>query len=192
MPEANNPEANNPDARELDTWSPFEQQLREIPSSTGPSAQRRDRLMYDSGFTAACAQLEVQLQTQKHQSRRSLSQWKFLSLAMSVLLVASVGLHVFSGPARPSSHAVMIAISDTPSGRKTESSPPQIWPGMAAEVAQGKPNSDDSYRVTSVRSRWTDHEPAPQPMPASQNAPPVRSIEPPLRATDYRRLFERT
>lgn len=186
------PEANNPDARELDTWSPFEQQLSEVPSSTGPSAQRRDRLMYDSGFAAAFAQLEVQLQTQKHQSRRSLSQWKFLSLAMSVLLFASVGLQVYNGPARPSSLAVMSTITDKPSAQKPESSPPQIWPGMAAEVAHGKPNSDDSYRVTSVRSRWTDHEPAPQPMPALQNAPPVRSIEPPLRATDYRKLFERT
>ena len=192
MPDANTPDANNSAARELDKWSPFEQQLSEVPSSTGPSAQRRDRLMYDSGFAAALAQLEVQLQTQKHQSRRSLSQWKFLSLAMSVLFVTSVGLQVFSGPARPSSLAVMSTITDKPSAQKPESSPPQIWPGMAPVVADAKPCPDDAYRVTSVRTRWTDDEPAPQPMPALQNAPPVRSIEPPLRATDYRRLFERT
>lgn len=186
------PEANNPDARELDTWSPFEQQLSEVPSSTGPSAQRRDRLMYDSGFAAAFAQLEVQLQTQKHQSRRSLSQWKFLSLAMSVLLFASVGLQVYNGPAGPSSMSVINETVDEPARQKTEHSARAIWPGMAPKVAQGKPNSDDSHRVTSVRSRWTDYEPALQPMPALQNAPPVRSIEPPLRATDYRKLFERT
>jgi len=186
------PEANNPDARELDTWSPFEQQLSEVPSSTGPSAQRRDRLMYDSGFAAAVAHLEVQLHVQRSQSRRSLLHWKLLSLAMSVMLVAAIGPKYFYGPAGPSSMAVVAESSEKPSVQTSKPSSAQIWPGMAPEVAQATPNLDDAYRVTSVRTRWTDDEPAPQPMPALQNAPPVRSIEPPLRATDYRRLFERT
>jgi hypothetical protein len=186
------PDDHGPVDRLPDTFSEFEQQLRKAPTSAGPAAQRRDRLMYDSGFAAALAQFEVQLQTQKSQSRQSLSQWKFLSLAMSVLLVASVGLHAFYGPARPSSLAVVDETTEESPVQKTESSPPQVWPGMAPGVADAKPRHDDSSRVTSVRSQWTDYELAPLPMPDSQNTPPAHSIELPLRATDYRRLLDRT
>lgn len=192
MSAANNPDANNPDARELEKWSAFEQQLSEVPSSTGPSAQRRDRLMYDSGYAAAVAQLEVQLHVQRSQSGRSLLQWKFFSLAMSVMLVAAIGAKYFYGTAGPSSMAVVAESSEKPSVQTSKPSSAQIWPGMAPEVAQATPNLDGAYRVTSVRTPWTDDEPALQPIPDSRNTHPANTIESPLRATDYRSLLDRT
>lgn len=184
-------EGNDPHASNFEGTPEFEQPLRELASFAAPSTQRRDRLMYDSGYAAALAEFEAKSQSETTQTRRSLSRSKFLSLAMSMLLVVSLGLHVLNSPATPSSMAVSHETIDKPTPRATE--PPRpIWPGMKPALAQEKSDIEDSYRIVSVRSQSLENDPAPRPTVVPLDTPPSISVEPRLRATDYHRLLDRT
>lgn len=181
-----------PDDRLPDILSEFEQQLRKVPTSRGPTAQRRDRLMYDSGYATAQSQFEVQLQKQVTTNRRSVSIWKTLALAVSVLLLASVGFQAILWP-----HAPPLVAAGNQHG--TELAPqsakpplPLVWPGMSPVMAESLQEPASEIRITSVRSNWTDQVSDPQPTPTPNEASPAISIDPPLRATDYRRLLDRT
>ncbi|MDP1563227.1 MAG: hypothetical protein Q8M16_17745 [Pirellulaceae bacterium] len=186
------PDDHLPDDRLPNILSEFEQQLRETPTSAGPTVQRRDRLMYDSGYAVALSQFEVQLQDQTKTTRRSVSMWKNLALALSVLLVASVGLQAYRWPPAPSPLAAVSKLQTELAPQNAKPSLPQIWPGTSPVLAESTKEPVDQLRATSVRSHWTDQVSDPQPTPTTNEASPAISIDPPLRATDYRRLLDRT
>ncbi len=186
------PDDHGPDDRLPNILSEFEQQLRKLPTSAGPTAQRRDRLMYDSGYAAALSQFEVQLQDQVKTNRRSVSMWKTLALAVSVLLLGSVGLQAFRWPPAPSPLAIVSEPDADLALQKETSVLPQVWPGTSRVMAESAKEPVDQIRITSVRSLWSDFESDPQPTATLNEASPSNLIEPPLRATDFRRLLDRT
>ncbi len=186
------PDDHGPDDRLPEFLSEFEQQLREAPSSAGPTPQRRDRLMYDSGYAAGLSQFEVQLQDQVKANLRSVSTWKNLALALSALLLGSVGIQAYRWPPAPSPLAAVSEPQSEPAPQNAKPSPPLVWPGTSPVLAESTKEPVDQNRVTSVRSHWTEKVSDPQPTPTTNEASPAISIDPPLRATDYRRLLERT
>ncbi len=196
------PEDNDSDKQLPDILSDFEDRLRElpisevvrcsIPNSCAPGlvAERRDRLMYDSGYAAALSQFRVQLKDQGKNTRRKVLRWQTLAVAMSVLFVAWVGLQTSRWPDAPPPLAVVDESNEEPTPQTTKPSQQFFWHETSSDLAQTTKKSLGPFSVMALRSNWMELEAAPPSRPSLHEKRPENSFEPPLRAADYRRLLE--